>query len=394
MNKVLDQIQTVFNEGEQLSIFKEIVRIPSENPGNYEEDVALKIQEILSKEGISSRLEYVDDRRPNLYAVLEGENEGKTIIYNGHLDTVPAGVEGWTYGPFDAFEDEDGYIYGRGTSDMKSGVASMVYAAICLKRLGYPKNGKLILFLNADEELVNKGMKQFLKEDITADFAIISEPTDLDIAIGHRGVARYNLKTRGEAGHSCYVKNPNNAIENMSKILPYLFNYGAELRKNHINDFLGSAISNITTIRGGIAGNIIPDECVVEIDRRILPGETIEGVTQEYEQLLSEVAVKEGVEYELEKYTFLAASLLEKDHVLVDTVKEISQKHKGDIHIKSFEATCEAPFFSVEKGIPTIIFGPGSLNQAHIKNEKVHKSEVVMAGKIFVEVAIKLLGKD
>lgn len=387
-----DNLQHVFNENELLTIFKELIKTPSENPGCYEEDVALKIQEILKKEGIDSSLDYVDKKRPNLYATLEGQGEGKTLLYNGHLDTVPAGSEGWVHNPFDAFEDNEGYIFGRGTSDMKSGVASMIYAAICLKRLGCPFKGKLILFLNADEEVENKGMKKFLTQDISADYAIISEPTELNIAIGHRGVSRYYLKTTGKAGHSCYVKNPNNAIENMGKLLPYIFSYGENLRLRKSDQFLGSAISNLTTIHGGVAGNIIPDSCIAEIDRRVLPGETLGSVTEEYENMLNQAAEIEKVEYKLENYTFLAASLIDREHELVKTVKEVSKKYKENSTITSFEATCEAPFFSIDKEIPTIILGPGSLKEAHVKNEKVSKFEVFSAGKMFVDIALKLLG--
>ncbi|MFA1820817.1 M20 family metallopeptidase [Virgibacillus oceani] len=378
-----------FDELEQIKIFKELIQTPSENPGDYEEKIAKKIQDILNDEGIKNRLVYVDQHRPNVYAILEGEREGKTLLYNGHIDTVPAG-KGWKYDPFSANEDENEYIYGRGTSDMKAGVASMLYAAVCLKRTGFPKNGKLILFFNADEEISNLGMKQFLKEDITADYAIISEPTELDIAIGHRGTARYYLKTKGTAGHACYVDEPDNAIEKMNSLLPSLFEWGRKIKKERTNDFLGSALSNVTTVRGGTAGNIIPDECTVEIDRRLLPDEKKEDVYDEYKELL----IKEGkVDFELENYTFLPASIIDKDHSFVKSMYDITKIYNDQVKIKSFEATCEAPFFSVNKGIPTIIFGPGSLSQAHVVNERVYKAEVVTAGKLFIEICMSLLKK-
>lgn len=384
-----EKLIEAFDEAEQIQIFKELIQIPSENPGDYEENVAKKIQDILNKEGIKNKIVYVDNNRPNVYAVLEGQMEGKTLIYNGHIDTVPAG-EGWKYDSFSGYEDESGYIYGRGTSDMKAGVASMLYAAICLKRSGYPKNGKLILFFNVDEEISNLGMKQFLKEDITADYAIISEPTDLDIAIGHRGSARYYLKTKGTAGHACYVDQPDNAIEKMNSLLPILFEWGRKIKKERKNELLGSALSNVTTIRGGTAGNIIPDECIVEIDRRLIPGEKIDEVFEEYKELLT----NEGkVDFELENYTSLSSSFIDKDHSFVQSVYDITKKYDEQVKIKSFEATCEAPFFSVNKGIPTIIFGPGSLSQAHVVNERVQKSEVIRAGKLFIEICISLLKK-
>ncbi len=390
MDAMIDRGLREFKEGEQIRIFKELLQVPSENPGEFEEGMALKIRDILSAEGIPSVLKYVDKKRANLYAILEGENAGKTLIYNGHLDTVPAG-DGWEHDPFCSFEDEAGFIYGRGASDMKSGVAAMLYAAICLKRMGYPKEGKLILFFNADEELLNLGMKQFLTEGIVADYAIISEPTDLNIAIGHRGASRYYVKTKGEAGHACYVKEPNNAIEQMNKLLPALFAWGEKLKKEKVHHFLGSALSNVTTIKGGIAGNVIPDSCVIEIDRRTLPGETKEEILTEYKNVLSSCG--KGIEYELDNYTFLPASLINRDHPLVNAVKMISEKHHGICEIKSFEATCEAPFFSIEKGIPTVIYGPGTLEQAHVVNERVHKSKVITAGRVFIEVGLRLLSK-
>lgn len=377
----------VFSEEELIHTFKQLIQIPSENPGSFEENIALKIQRILKEEGITSELKYVDDRRANLYVILEGKMEGKTLLYNGHLDTVPAG-DNWRHDPFLAYEDNEGYIYGRGAADMKSGVAAMLYATICLKRMGYPKKGKLILFLNADEEVFNIGMKQFLKEDFEVDYAIISEPTDLDIAIGHKGTARYRIKTRGTAGHAAVVTEPDNAIKKMNSILSKLFQYSDDIRKLKPHDYFGSATSNVTTIEGGITENIIPDSCSIIVDRRVLPGETKKAVLEEYNNLLA------SDDYEIEMKTFVPSFLLDKDHILVQKVYDIVSENQESVKIKAFEATCEAPFFAVDKGIPTIIYGPGSLKQAHVTNERVHKSQIITAGRNFVFICLSLLGNE
>lgn len=381
-------IEKVFKEEEQISIFKKLIQTPSENPGDYEEDIALEIQRILKKEGITSELKYVDKKRPNLYAVLEGEKKGKTLIYNGHLDTVPTGSN-WEHDPFSGYEDNDNFIYGRGTADMKSGVAAMLYAAICLKRMGKPEKGRLVLLFNADEEVSNKGMGQFLKEDIDIDYAIISEPTNLDVCIGHKGVARYKIRTKGVAGHAAVVKNPDNAIEKMNELLLCLFDYSNQIRTREQDELLGKAISNVTTIEGGITGNIIPDQCSITIDRRILPYETEESVLQEYHELIEREAPY--VEYEMETSSYLPPSLIGKDHELVQKVYEVAKNRKNDVRIKDFEATCEAPYFSVMKNIPTIIYGPGNLEQAHVVNEHVHRSQVIDAGKDFIYICFDLL---
>lgn len=379
----------VFCEEELIGIFKQLIQTASENPGDFEENIALRIQSILKEEGIASELKYVDHHRANLYVVLEGEKEGKTLLYNGHLDTVPAGYN-WDYEPFSAYEDDKGYIYGRGASDMKSGVAAMLYAVICLKRMGYPKKGKLILFLNADEEVFNIGMKQFLKENIEVDYAIISEPTDLDIAIGHKGTARYRIKTKGTAGHAAFVTNPDNAIEKMNTILTKLFEYSNSIRSLKPHGFLGSATSNITTIEGGITENIIPNYCSIIVDRRLLPGETKKSVLEEYINLLSDT----HVDYEVETKTFVPSFLLNENHALVNKVYKVVEKNNKKVNIKAFGATTEAPFFAVNQGIPTIIYGPGSLEQAHVTNERVHKSQIETAGRNFVFICLSLLENE
>jgi len=270
---------------------------------------------------------------------------------------------------------------------MKAGVSAMLYAAICMKRLGYPKKGRLILFFNADEEHSNLGMKQFLQEDYKADYAIISEPTGLNINIGHRGSAKYKLYTYGEAKHAGIVENPYNAIENMNKLLSALFEYSAKIKKTKQHRLLGSAKSNVTMINGGTAPNIIPEECNITIERRLLPSETNETVLKEYKKLLD----VQDVKYKIENTTFLSSSLIDKNHELVNKVYYITEKHKKDTKITAFKATCEAPFFSVEKSIPTIIYGPGELSEAHTANEKVHRNQVLAAGRNFIEIGLTIL---
>lgn len=384
-----DKISKVYCDKELINIFKMLLRINSENPGKYEEDLSIKIHNILENEGIKSELVYVAEGRPNLYCFLKGKTDGKTVILNGHLDTVPAGNE-WKYDPYGAYEDSEGFIYGRGASDMKAGLASMLYALICLKRMGYPKRGNILLFFNVDEEAINLGIKEFLKRNIQADYAIVGEPTELNVSVGHRGVARFLLRTRGTSAHSGVVNNPDNAIEKMNALLPDLFRWGIDIKKEKQNKLLGNAFSNITMIRGGTAANIIPDMCEVEIDRRLLPGETEEQVFLEYDNLLK----NKNIPYELENYTFLPASLIDDKHPFVKKVHQIVLKYNKNSEVNVFGACCEAAFFSIHNQIPTIIYGPGSLKEAHVINEKIHKSQVALAAKSYIEICIKLLQNE
>lgn len=385
----METIEQQFNEQELFDILQSQIQIKSQNLVETEEEIAHYVVNLLMENGIKAELSWAGPGRPNVIARLYGVNPGPTIIYNGHLDTVPIG-NGWTEDPFGGVI-KNGKMYGRGASDMKSGVSSMIYAAIVLQRLGNPFNGELILFLNVDEERSNLGMKKFLQDQIHADYAIISEPTNLNICIGHRGAGRYLVKTKGHPGHTAYIKDPDNAIYKMTKLINAIENLGLMIKQREV-PIVGNASLLVTQIKGGTAPNIVPDFCEIEMDRRTLPNETREQVLEEIEDCIREVSIEGGFDYEIENYLFLPASFIEQEHPFVQQLAEVvSNVRKVKPAIEVFGATCEAPFFSVERNIPTIILGPGSLDQAHVDDEYVELKEVVDAAKIFVQLVMKLL---
>lgn len=379
-----------FNSEELLEILQTLIYHKSEYPINTEESAARYVKDLLIENGIEAKLKWVADGRPNVYAELTGSQSGPTLLYNGHLDVVPAG-EGWKSNPFESVV-RDGKLYGRGAADMKSGVAAMIYSAIVLKRMGSPFKGKLILFFNVDEERENLGMREFLKEDVSADYAVISEPTDLNICIAHKGVARYRLRTNGIPMHAAKVKDDdNNAIINMSILLSALENLNKEI-KSKKDPVLGNASLTVTEIKGGTAINIVPSKCEIEIDRRLLDGETEEDVLRKMENALQSVAEPNNIEFELENYLFIPATNISMKHKLVKSLqKVIEERYSKETKVEAFGATCEAPFLSIYKGIPTIIYGPGSLNQAHVVDEFVEVQQVIDASQTFIDLALKLL---
>lgn len=377
-----------FKKEELLDILCSLIKKKSENPLHTEEEAARYVQEILQGNGIPAELSWAAAGRPNVLARIKGNMPGPTLLYNGHLDVVPVGND-WSVDPY-ACVVKEGKLFGRGAADMKSGVSAMIYAAIMLKRIGNFA-GELILLFNVDEERVNIGMHRFLKDDISADYAVIAEPTDLDICIAHKGVGRYRVRTAGVPGHAAYVTNPESAITKMSKLLPLLEKLGSKI-KSKADPLLGPGSLTVTKINGGTAINIVPEQCEIEIDRRVLPGETRDFVLAEIKETFDDS--EENEDYEIENYLFIAASFINKEHPLVQILAKASKDVRGfDAKIKIFEATCEAPFLSVDKGIPTLIFGPGSLRQAHVKDEFVEIEQVVTASQIFIELALRLLQK-
>ncbi|WP_408011441.1 M20 family metallopeptidase [Pseudalkalibacillus sp. A8] len=379
-----------FQSEELIEILQGLITEKSENPISTEESVAYYVRKLLVDNGIEANLHWAADGRPNVFAELKGGSGGPTLLYNGHLDVVPAG-EGWESDPFEGVI-RGGKLYGRGSADMKSGVAAMIYSAIVLKRMGNPFEGKLILFFTVDEERENLGMRHFLKENVSADYAIISEPTELNICIAHKGVARYRLRTKGTPQHAAKVKeSDNNAITNMAIFIAALENLNKEIKK--IKDpILENASLTVTQIKGGIAINVVPSLCEIEIDRRLLDGETEEVVMKQIENVLQNIAKINNIDYELENYLFLPATNISRDHLLVENLEEVVRElYKKDAKVDVFGATCEAPFLSVYKGIPTVICGPGSLEQAHIVDEYVEVQQVIDASNIFISLVLKIL---
>lgn len=373
---------------ELVTLLCSLIQHPSENPPGNENAVAHFIADILHQEGIDTELQEVVPGRPNVIARIKGQRPGKRVILNGHTDVVPCG-EGWTVEPFAAVI-EDGRIIGRGAADMKSGVAAMMFAAILIQRHGYPFCGELTLLFNVDEERINLGMTHFLAQGVEADYAIIGEPTSLEICIAHKGVSRTRLTTLGTAGHAAKVRDPDSAIDKMALLLPNLVQACREVKEKQ-HPLLGNASMLVTTINGGSAPNIVPASCSIEIDRRVLPGETRDDINSSLSQALTGKGLQAEADYSLDNYLFIPASAIEETHPLVERACDAVNHITGSARTTIFEATCEAPFFSVGQHIPTIIMGPGDLAQAHVKDEFVRIEELHQAAEIYLALTLDLL---
>lgn len=373
---------------ELVTLLCSLIQHPSENPPGNENAVAHFIADVLQKEGIETELQDVVPGRPNVIARIKGQQPGKHVILNGHTDVVPCG-EGWSVEPFAAVIEDD-RIIGRGAADMKSGVAAMMFAAILIQRHGYAFNGELTLLFNVDEERVNLGMEHFLAQGVEADYAIIGEPTSLEICIAHKGVSRTRLTTFGTAGHAAKVREPDSAIDKMARLLPELVQECQRVKQKQ-HDLLGNASMLVTTISGGSAPNIVPASCHIEIDRRVLPGETRHDINSSLSTALSGVGLQTDRDYSLENYLFIPASAIDENHPLVEHACEAVNQVTSSAKKTIFEATCEAPFFSVGQHIPTIIMGPGDLAQAHVKDEFVRIEELHQAAEIYLSLTLDLL---
>ena len=264
-----------------IRLLRDLVAIDSVNPsleagGAGEAALAERIAAELRAAGIDVELTDAAPGRPNVVGVIEGRTRGRTLMLCGHMDTV--GVAGMQ-APFDPVE-RDGRIYGRGSQDMKSGVAAMVDAATAVARRGGLPAGRLVIAAVADEEHASAGA-ELLAAAHAADGAVVTEPTDLRVAIAHKGFEWVEVQTRGRAAHGSRPADGRDAILHMGRVLARLEAVDAALQAGAPHPLLGNPSLHASTIHGGQAHSIYPDRCVLHFERRTVTGEPADtGLTE------------------------------------------------------------------------------------------------------------------
>lgn len=370
-------------------ILKALVAYDTTNPPGEEQALAEAIASALGKTGFAVETPSCGQGRASVIASLK-RGYGKKLVFNGHLDVVPAG-SGWKSDPFSAMERE-GRIYGRGTADMKGGVAAMIAAALRLAGQPGSFSGELVLNFVADEEITNLGTLSCKKWWKDADYVVIGEPTALDIEIAHRGTARFAITIEGRPCHSSMPWNGRNAIEKAADVILAIQKYNAVLAERK-HPLLPSPTAAVTMIGGGEKDNIIPGFCTLCVDRRMIPGDTGDSVEQEIHEIL-QAAMGTGSDaytYALKRYICLDAGSVDAASEIVSHAEAAFSKCFGHAAaVKDFPATCEQAIFT-QNGVPAIIFGPGSIDQAHIADEYVDAGELEAAVSFYEAFAKQVL---
>jgi len=369
------------------NILCELIKIKSVNPpeNNGEEEIAKFLCTEMKKLGLKVHFDKVAPGRANAIGELEGKGEGPTCILNGHLDVVPAKPELWNTDPFMP-EIKNGRMYGRGTSDMKGAIASMLGAIkyICEENVDF--KGKLILSFVCDEETGNMGVNDFLKKYPPAQCAIIGEPTNLKVEIGHRGMMSILVKTFGVSGHASEPDYAVNAIYKMKKVLEEIQLYAEELKKRKHNSLPLPTIA-VTKIQAGDKINVIPSSCEITMDRRSMPGETREGVLKEIESIFERIKKDDSnfsYSIEAKEHPYIPPAQIDLDSEFLKKIKKLYSEYfsvKTD-HFNYFRAGCEQVYF-LSKGIDTVVFGPGNVSQAHTVNEYIEIEQLYKAAGFY-----------
>jgi len=355
-----------------------LVRIPNVNPPGGEREVALFCAEQMRALGLGITVDEFEPGRAN-FLVCAGNREDIGILFNGHMDVVPADGEWTQCKPFSG-EMRDGKIWGRGSSDMKSGCAAAMAALKALVKSGTKLEKGVCLCFVADEERVNKGAKRL--RDTTklhAEACVVCEPTQLQVHYGHRGYTSYYIRTYGQACHASMPANGENAIYKMAKAIGLLEGYANRLAERE-DPLLGRISLSVGMIHGGVALNVVPPFCEAEVEIRPFPQIDASQLCEEMRALLGNLA-------EVEIRSNLRGSLLPLDSELIRAAsKSIERVTGAPATVARFPACSEASFFSVGYGIPTLLLGPGDIGCAHKPDERVSVQEIEQAVDIYLEL--------
>lgn len=359
-----------------IEILRQLVAIPSVNPAmsndaahSGEARLVDWLEPWFAAQGLRTRRLEVTPGRPNLIAEWGPENPQKTILFESHLDTV--GVSGFQGNPFELHQNED-RLYGRGTCDTKGPLAAFMAALTADVRAALDESRVRLIWLGAiGEETGNLGAEQAVAAGLHADACVVLEPTDLQIVHAHKGVIWFTVTTQGRAGHASAPERADNAIYKMPAVWRFLAEATTAAAEKWNNASLGGPTFSVGTIQGGIGANVIPDRCTIQVDRRLMPGETVASIMADLRTRFQ--SIPGGVEIEVKKeglpfYTPPTATLVQQFAAALQN-EEVPPRIVG------------APWCSdagplAEVCAETIVWGPGAIAQAHTTDEYVRLSSL------------------
>jgi acetylornithine deacetylase len=355
-----------------------LVATPSVNPaleagGSGEAAVAALAAGWLRAWGFHVELVEAAAGRPSVVARLS-RGPGRTLILNGHLDTV--GVGGMSVAPFGA-EVRDGRLWGRGAADMKGGVAAALAAARDAAAGAF--RGTLIVALTADEEEAGLGCRRLVADGLKADAAIVCEPTSLNVMPAHKGFVWVQVDFRGHAAHGSRPDRGVDAIRHAGLFLAALDDLDLELSRRTRHPLLGRGSIHAGTIAGGTTPSVYPSSCRLVLERRTLPRESARAVQSEIEYLLARLRSDvSDLDAEVRVVLDRNGSELGTDHELVRSMTKAAREAGIEAEVRGMSAWVEAVVFH-EGGTPAVCFGPGDIGEAHSDAESVRVEDLERA---------------
>jgi acetylornithine deacetylase len=375
--------------GDAVALTRELVRIDSRNSslvvnGPGEGAVARALGDVLASWGFRVELTDVAPGRPNVVARV-GTPGGRSLMFNGHLDVV--GIDGMTHHAWSAAE-LNGRLYGRGSCDMKAGVAAMCAAAA---RVADHIEGEIVVAAVVDEEYESIGTRALVERGVRADAAIVTEPTRLCIMPAHLGFVWLDVTTLGRAAHGSRWELGIDAIRDAGLFLAELDRFDAEVLPRRSHPLLGRPSVHASLIEGGTGMSTYPDRCVVRLERRTIPGETAESVEREIVALCDvrsrSRTGQRPIQAEVSTTFSQLPSDVSVDAPIVTMLGEALRAERIEPRIEGMSAWTDAALLNAA-GIPAICFGPGDISLAHAAEEYVPVDEIERATAVLARLAM------
>ena len=376
----------MFHDDPVIALLRDLVAIDSVNPtlvpgARGETDIARRLADELRAYGLAVEISEAAPGRPNVVGVLEGRQHGRSLILCGHTDTV--GVAGMPR-PFEP-EIRDGKLFGRGSQDMKGGVAAMVGAARRIAESGGLDRGRLVIAAVADEEHSSLGADALAKS-WRADAAVVTEPTSLDVAVAHKGFQWIAVETRGRAAHGSRPRDGRDAIMRMGRVLSRLEHLERKLRDGSNHALLGTGSLHASIIEGGKELSSYPARASLQFERRTLPGETADVGLTEVVAILDQLR-REDPEFEAD-----AQQVFGRDPYEIDPSSSLPEALMQSASGAGCSAKRVGMTFWTDAailgaaGIPTVLFGPGGAG-LHSIEEYVFVEDVCRCRDALVDLA-------
>lgn len=372
--------------GDAVELTRTLVRIDSRNPSLVpgapgEGPIARALAEVLRAWGFAVEVHDAAPNRTNVVARV-GPAGGRTLMFNGHLDVV--GTDGMTHAPF-AADERDGSLWGRGSSDMKGGVAAMCAAAARAADAGL--DCELIITAVADEEWDSIGTRAVIARGVRADAAIVTEPTRLAIAPAHRGFVWTTVTIHGRAAHGSRYDVGVDAIRHAGLLLAELDSFETGELAQRTHPLLGRASWHASTIDGGLGMSTYPDRCTLRIERRTLPGETPAQAVEEVRAACTRVRARRPsfdavVTLDLSQNPSDVAT----DAPVVRCLSRALESAGEASRVEGLSAWTDAALLN-EAGIPAICYGPGDIARAHAAAEWIEVGDIERATRVLALLA-------